>query len=72
MDKLFGTLRHRYATRNGGYTRVLRIPNRKGDSAHMAVVEYVDNDLPPLPHVKKLPKQKAERKIPPAVVETEV
>lgn len=35
--------------RNGGYTRMLRIPNRKGDNAKMAVVELVDNQLPPLP-----------------------
>lgn len=72
MEKLFSTLRQRYVDRNGGYTRVLRIPNRKGDSARMAVVEYVDNDLPPLPHVKKVPSRKADSQISSQIVETEV
>ena len=43
VDKLFGPLRQRYADRPGGYTRVLRAPNRKGDNAPMAVVELVGN-----------------------------
>lgn len=43
MTKLFGSLRERYVTRPGGYTRVLRAPNRKGDNAPMAVVELVGN-----------------------------
>ncbi len=44
VSKLFGPLRDRYGTRPGGYTRVLRIPNRKGDNAAMAVLELVDNE----------------------------
>ena len=43
VDKLFGPLSQRYADRPGGYTRVLRAPNRKGDNAPMAVVELVGN-----------------------------
>lgn len=43
VDKLFGTLKERYADRPGGYTRVLRAPNRKGDNAPMAVVELIGN-----------------------------
>ena len=43
MEKLFGTLKDRYITRPGGYTRVLRMPKRTGDNAPMAVVELVDN-----------------------------
>ena len=42
-EKLFGSLKQRYAARDGGYTRVLRAPNRKGDNAPMAVVELVGN-----------------------------
>lgn len=43
-EKLFGTLAERYATRRGGYTRVLRAGFRYGDSAPMAVIELVDRD----------------------------
>ena len=43
-EKLFDTLAARYATRQGGYTRVLRAGFRYGDSAPMAFVELVDRD----------------------------
>lgn len=43
-DKLFTTLAQRYAERPGGYTRVLRAGFRTGDSAPMAVIEFVDRD----------------------------
>ena len=42
VSKLFSELGPRYTERNGGYTRVLRIGNRKGDCAPMATIEYVD------------------------------
>ena len=44
VPKLFGPLRERYLSRPGGYTRLLRIPNRQGDNAKMAVIELVDNE----------------------------
>jgi large subunit ribosomal protein L17 len=43
--KLFGTLAERYASRSGGYTRVLKAGFRYGDSAPMAVIEFVDRDV---------------------------
>ena len=43
-EQLFGTLAERYASRRGGYTRVLRAGFRYGDSAPMAVIELVDRD----------------------------
>ena len=42
MDKLFGPLRERYASRPGGYTRVLRIEPLKPDQAPSAILELVD------------------------------
>jgi len=42
MQKLFGPLRERYATRPGGYTRVVRVARRHGDNAELAVIELVD------------------------------
>ena len=41
LDKLFGELATRYATRNGGYTRILKLVNRQGDNAPMAIVSLV-------------------------------
>lgn len=42
--KLFDTLAERYASRKGGYTRVLKAGMRYGDAAPMAFVELVDRD----------------------------
>ncbi|MFP5469181.1 MAG: 50S ribosomal protein L17 [Alphaproteobacteria bacterium] len=44
VNKLFGTLAPRYATRHGGYTRVMRAGFRYGDNAPLAVIEFVDRD----------------------------
>ena len=43
--KLFEVLAPRYRNRNGGYTRVLKAGFRYGDSAPVAVIEFVDRDL---------------------------
>jgi large subunit ribosomal protein L17 len=40
--KLFDVLGPRFATRPGGYTRILKMGNRVGDNAPMALVELVD------------------------------
>jgi len=44
VAKLFDVLAGRYADRPGGYTRVLKAGFRYGDSAPMAVIEFVDRD----------------------------
>jgi large subunit ribosomal protein L17 len=44
VGKLFAVLGPRYATRNGGYIRVLKAGFRHGDDAAMAVIEFVDRD----------------------------
>ena len=42
VTKLFAELGPRYATRNGGYLRILKFGFRKGDNAPMALVELLD------------------------------
>lgn len=44
--KLFGELGPRYANRNGGYLRILKMGFRVGDNAPMAYVELVDRPEP--------------------------
>ena len=40
-NKLFKEIGPKYADRNGGYTRVVRIGPRRGDAAEMAIVQLV-------------------------------
>ena len=46
VTKLFNELGPRYATRPGGYTRILKMGFRVGDNAPMAFVELVDRPEP--------------------------
>ncbi|MGU3576269.1 50S ribosomal protein L17 [Brucellaceae bacterium C25G] len=45
VGKLFDTIATRYATRNGGYIRIMKAGFRTGDNAPMAVVEFVERDV---------------------------
>src|SRR6266516_7066220 len=45
VKKLFDVLGPRYKGRDGGYTRVLKAGFRYGDSAPVAVIEFVDRDV---------------------------
>src|SRR5206468_7566622 len=47
VTKLFDTLAPRFADRPGGYTRLLRIGFRKGDSAEVAQVELLGSEYDP-------------------------
>ena len=42
--KVFDDLAKRYAARNGGYTRILKLTERRGDDALMVILELVEGD----------------------------
>ena len=45
LKKLFEVLAERYASRNGGYTRIVKAGIRASDAAAMAIIEFVDRDV---------------------------
>jgi large subunit ribosomal protein L17 len=47
VKKLFDDLGPRYASRPGGYTRILRLGFRRGDAAEMAIVELLGSEYKP-------------------------
>jgi len=60
VKKLFDTLGARYATRPGGYTRILRLGPRKGDGAEMAIVELLGSEFQPKKAEEKGKKETAK------------
>ena len=44
VKKIFDELANKYANRNGGYTRILKLTERRGDDALMVILELVEED----------------------------
>jgi large subunit ribosomal protein L17 len=73
VDKLFDTLGPRFLSRPGGYTRILRMGPRPGDSAPMALMQLLDQpeSAAPVdvdaadekPAEKKVKKEAAKKKV---------
>jgi len=45
LVKLFDVIGPRYASRAGGYTRVIKAGIRASDASPMAIIEFVDRDI---------------------------
>lgn len=44
VDKVFNVLAPRYQNRNGGYTQILKLDERRGDGSLMVILKLVDSD----------------------------
>jgi large subunit ribosomal protein L17 len=64
VEKLFDELGPRYAKRNGGYLRILKMGFRKGDNAPLALVSMLDRPdaVEGTPAEEKKPSKKAAEK----------
>jgi large subunit ribosomal protein L17 len=43
--KVFSTIAPKFAERNGGYSRIIKLGNRKGDGADVAIIELLGSEL---------------------------
>jgi large subunit ribosomal protein L17 len=60
VSKLFDTIAPRFEARPGGYTRILRLGYRRGDSAEVAQIELVGSEYDP--NAETVKAEKAEKK----------
>jgi len=61
VAKVFDVYAERFKDRNGGYTRVMKLGNRIGDGARMAIIELIPDDQPK--KKKKDKKDKSKKKV---------
>ena len=61
VEKVFNDLAKRYENRNGGYTQILKVAERRGDDALMVILKLVD-EAKPVEEKKTSKKDKEEAK----------
>jgi len=61
VSKLFDTIAPRFEARPGGYTRILRLGYRRGDSAELAQIELVGSEFDPNVDAEKTEKPEVKK-----------
>ena len=61
ISKIMDDLSKRFKTRQGGYTRIVKLGNRKGDQAEKALIEFVDFQFTPKLTKEEKDKYKASK-----------
>ncbi|MGH7497027.1 MAG: 50S ribosomal protein L17 [bacterium] len=62
VQTLFDEIAPKYATRNGGYTRVLKLGRRQGDGAELSILELVGYESVQIEKQQAAAERRAERK----------
>ena len=62
VSQLFTDIAPTFKDRPGGYTRIIRLNQRQGDAAQLAILEWVEEFAPPEPEKKKKTEAQEEEK----------
>jgi large subunit ribosomal protein L17 len=61
--RVFETIAPKFADRKGGYSRIIKLGNRKGDGADLAIIELIGSDLEARKAERTETKPKSTKKV---------